>query len=317
MGSAYRRMAALDLRAFLAAFDGRSVTSAAIDYAAFREHRGVDDEQALQSLSEGAPDTALPRVVYTVAAEVLYPQLGDMLADRSAVGLGFDETGNDIAVIVAQIDSKLEATDELTAFWCDRLEMLAVNAGFENYKLWIIAPEGFDAAAVTLLKERGAYGSSVRQALLLSRMLGARPQSPEPVEAYELTIPMGNETELIAAKTIEEIALRHGFSQKATNQIKTALVEACINAAEHSLSPDRRIHHRFAVESGRLLITVSNRGLRLQDRINAPASSEGRRGWGLQLMRSLMDEVRIDSVDDGTVITLIKDLPSRTEISSQ
>ena len=36
------------------------------------------------------------------------------------------------------------------------------------------------------------------------------------------------------------------------------------------------------------------------------AHPEGRRGWGLDLMRSLMDEVRLESVDDGTRIVMTK-----------
>jgi serine/threonine-protein kinase RsbW len=148
---------------------------------------------------------------------------------------------------------------------------------------------------------------------MLSRLLGAPKRRPETVEEYELTIPMGGESEMIAARTVEEIALRHGLSQKSTNQVKTALIEACINAAEHSLSPEGKIRQRFSIESGRLIIRVSNRGLRLQDREPATEAAEGRRGWGLQLMRSLMDEVYIESVDDGTAITLIKNLPARLE----
>jgi serine/threonine-protein kinase RsbW len=118
---------------------------------------------------------------------------------------------------------------------------------------------------------------------------------------------MGDDTELIAAQTVEEIAKRHNFPQKAINQIKTALVEACINAVEHSLSPDRKIYQKFAVESDRIDITVSNRGLRLADaKVTHAAPTGGRRGWGLTLMKGLMDEVTVERVDDGTRIRMTK-----------
>jgi serine/threonine-protein kinase RsbW len=122
---------------------------------------------------------------------------------------------------------------------------------------------------------------------------------------------MGENTEMIAAYTVEEIAKRHAFPAKAINQIKTALVEACINAAEHSLSPDRKIYQRFAIDDEKITITVSNRGLRLIDKATKEITpDEGRRGWGLKLMKGLMDEVTIEQVDDGTRVTMVKYLKS-------
>src|SRR5262249_43969585 len=135
---------------------------------------------------------------------------------------------------------------------------------------------------------------------------------------YEMVIPVGEDTELIAAHALEEIARRHKFSPKAINQLKTALVEACINAAEHGLAPDRKIHQRFVVSDDKIKISISNRGIRLADRLGSqPAegaeaetrpieSADTRRGWGLNLIRGLMDDVRIEPVEDGTRITMTK-----------
>jgi len=76
-----------------------------------------------------------------------------------------------------------------------------------------------------------------------------------------MVIPMGAHTELIAAHTVEQIARRSALDPKRFNQIKTALIEACINAAEHSLSPDRKIYQRFRVENDKLVVTVASRGV--------------------------------------------------------
>jgi anti-sigma regulatory factor (Ser/Thr protein kinase) len=95
------------------------------------------------------------------------------------------------------------------------------------------------------------------------------------------------------------------------------LVEACINASEHSLSPDRKIYQRFRVESDKLVVTVSSRGVPVpplvtaqgQNNGNGDDSSEeskGRRGWGLKLIRTLMDEVEFERVDDGTSLRMTK-----------
>jgi anti-sigma regulatory factor (Ser/Thr protein kinase) len=40
--------------------------------------------------------------------------------------------------------------------------------------------------------------------------------------------------------------------------------------------------------------------------VTADEPDEGRRGWGLKLMRRLMDEVSIEDVDDGTRIVMTK-----------
>ncbi len=129
-----------------------------------------------------------------------------------------------------------------------------------------------------------------------------------------MVIPMGADTELIAAHTVEQIARRVSFGPEAVNQIKTALIEACINAAEHSLSPDRKIYQRFRVENDKLVVTVASRGV-------VPASlagrngqqgdagddkDDGRRGWGLKLIQTLMDEVEFERVDDGTQLRMVK-----------
>ena len=210
--------------------------------------------------------------------------------------------------IAAEVDSKLEASRELTEFWCDRLEAAAVMCNFANFKLWLVSPEGFSPEAIEVLRTRNAYGSSRRQVGLLRRVLDAPPAVSQPLaqNEYEMVIPMRDEAELMAAHAVEEVAKRHRFDTRSINQMKTALVEACINASEHSLSPDGKIHLRFRIEDDRVVVTVSNRGLRLASKTLAVEPSEGRRGWGLQLMRRLMDEVKIEQVDDGTRIVMTK-----------
>jgi serine/threonine-protein kinase RsbW len=120
---------------------------------------------------------------------------------------------------------------------------------------------------------------------------------------------MGGDAEIVAASFAEDIAERQGFSQRAINQIKTALVEACINASEHSLSPDRKIHLTFFPHADRLEIIVKNRGIRLADRPQASESAAGsvqRRGWGLELIAKLSDSVESLPTDDGTILRIVK-----------
>ena len=310
MAKVYRQNAAVNLREMLAAFDRQDAPAELIDYAvsknggaAVNGRNGMGETEKIR----------LPQIVYAAHTVAFYPAINHLLeANRSAIAIGFEENlytdADETVWIAAEIDSKLEASTELAEFWCDRLEMVALAGDFTNYKIWLVAPEGFAPDAIEILRRRGAFGSSRRQIEQLKTFLDAgEPAEKSVADEYEIVVPMSADSELIAAGAIEEIARRHEFPAKAINQIKTALVEACINASEHSLSPDRRIYQKFTIEADKIRITVSNRGLRLTDKNLTEVKPEaGRRGWGLKLMKSLMDEVKIEAVDDGTRISMTK-----------
>lgn len=315
MARFYRRNSAIGLRELLAVFNNQEIPLALIDYSRFRDElKGAPDAEILKSLKAENEKMHLPQIAFTARTAAFYPAIEQFVEpERSAVALGFSEPNytdeTQIVWIAAEIDSKLEASAEIAQFWCDRLEMVALMCNFLNFRIWLVAPEGFSKEALEVLRNRDAFGSSKKQFKLLTELLGAEDllnKKFKPNE-FEMVVPMGEDTELIAANAVEEVARRHKFPAKAINQIKTALVEACINATEHSHSPDRKIYQKIAVEDDKLIITVSNRGLRLQDKTAKEISpDEGRRGWGLKLMQKLMDEVKIEQVDDGTRISMVK-----------
>lgn len=316
MAKFYRRRSAIGLRELLAVFDFQETPLALLDYSAFKEIlKGAETAEIFERLqSPDAEKILLPQIIYTAHTVALYPPIEQVAEQtRTAVALGFEERGytdaDETVWLAAEIESKLEASKETAEFWCDRLEMVALSCNFQKYKLWLVAPEGFTPEAAEVLRQRNAFGSSKSQVELLVKFLKAEKVVGEKQTAheYEIVVPMGDDSELIAAHTVEEIAKRYSFKPKAINQIKTALIEACINAAEHSLSFDRKIYQKLAVDAEKIVITVSNRGLRFSGTpAPATAPAEGRRGWGLKLMESLMDEVKFERVDDGTRISMTK-----------
>ncbi len=320
MSRFYRKNSSLGLLEIMESFDGRQISSLTLDYTRYKnELKGGPREQMSKAMQADRSSIRLPKCVFSAVTSAYYPPLDEICEpERSATAICvIEETGQaEIAWIAVEIDSKLEASRKAADFWCDRLEMAALNCNFDNYKLWLVAPEGFDDDAMATLNSRGAIGSSRQQVEILHELLSGEKASElnSKAEVYEFIVPMGDDTEMIAAHTVEEIVRRHNFPTKVINQIKTALVEACINAAEHSLSPDRRIYQTFAVEGEKITITVANRGLRLTDKDPVvPGVEGGRRGWGLKLIKSLMDEVRIETSDDGTRITMTKHIARVTE----
>lgn len=128
----------------------------------------------------------------------------------------------------------------------------------------------------------------------------------------DLSIPMLPDMELTAVKTATAIGEYIGLEKEKIEEVKMALVEACINAFEHSQSKDRRLNIDFDSSGGALTIVISDRGHgfdveEAQDRVKQRRQSgEKRRGWGLRLMEELMDEVHIESGQNGTRLILVK-----------
>lgn len=313
----YRTNASFGLLELLSGLKGEGVSRRAIDHRSFRETlKGLDEDAALKQLIDDEDVIELPRVFYAVETEYAYAPIKDLIdKERSAIALGIETSGDQIALVAAEIESKLEVTRQSAEFWCDRLEMAAVSCGFPNYRLWLIAPEGFDDDALRLLADRNAYGTSLAQARLLKRLLEAAVDAAQDDgDVHEFVVPMGEAGELLSAKVLDDLAERYRIPEKPANQIKTALVEALINAAEHSLSPERVVHLRYVIGTYALTVTVSNRGLRLSDKTPA-TDNAARRGWGLKVIEKLMDEVRVEQTDDGTRLVMTKNFaadPSRT-----
>ena len=322
MARKYRREAALGLRDLISDFNCQSVPASLFHYDRFAAvHSGADTETVNAALDAESDLIRLPQIVQAAGCNAYSPSV-PCEGERCAVAHGFEAGDytdeNEIVWLAVEIDSKLEASRELTEEWCDRLSSLARECGFGRVRLWLVAPEGFSPEACELLNKREAFGSSRRMFDLITARIESAAQAKEesrPNE-YEMVIPMGADTELIAAHTVEQIARRGHFRPEAINQIKTALIEACINAAEHSLSPDRKIYQRFRVEDDKLVITVASRGvvpanLGSQNGQQAAVKDEkedakSRRGWGLKLIQTLMDEVEFERVDDGTQLRMTK-----------
>lgn len=312
MARFYRRRAAIGLSTILQKFDGRAIPTGLIDYANFRDElKGRSTDEMAEMLAASESKFELPNIVFAANSSAFYQPISEVIdTERSAIALGFERVDSVEAVwIAAEIESKLEASATLTEFWCDRLEMIAAHCDFKDFRIWLIAPEGFTPEALDILNDRSGIGSSYAQIRLLKAQLSSEDNAKleSESERYEIVIPMSDESEMIAIHAVEEIARRNNYPSKAINQIKTALVEACINAAEHSLSPDRRTTLGLLARPEMIEISVSNRGIRASDR--TPAKSEStseRRGWGIKLIEELMDTVTYERTDDGTRIVMTK-----------
>ena len=127
----------------------------------------------------------------------------------------------------------------------------------------------------------------------------------------ELTLPVMENMELAATKTAEVVAKSMGLDEMKTAEINMALIEACINAFEHSKSKEN-IYITYSIDGDTLTIKVGDKGEGFDSEVVAipnideKINSVHKRGWGLQLMKELMDTVEFESSEAGTTVTMTK-----------
>ncbi len=128
-----------------------------------------------------------------------------------------------------------------------------------------------------------------------------------------LHLPVAPNVELVAAKAVETLGGAIGMSRSRVEAASVAVVEACLNAMEHG---GGGMVVRLLDDRGngrpRLVVEVEDHGLgfdpaAVPPRRPQPRVAAGpRRGWGLTLIRELMDEVQITSRPGMTLVRMLK-----------
>lgn len=128
----------------------------------------------------------------------------------------------------------------------------------------------------------------------------------DPDNKIELHIPSVPGFEKVAMKCAAEAAQRMGFSEDKIEDLKTAVAEACINAMEHGnrMEPGAKVGITLTLEASKLQVDIQDEGRGL-GKVAAPdidkkmEGKEKARGWGIFLIRNLMDEVEFGSAPEG------------------
>ncbi|MCE2557890.1 MAG: ATP-binding protein [Acidobacteria bacterium] len=134
-----------------------------------------------------------------------------------------------------------------------------------------------------------------------------------------MTFRLAPEMELEARARACAVAKSIRMSTDKVEEVGMAVVEACINAIEHSRAADGQLHLELAVlgpaeaEEPRVLrITIQDQGIGfdrsrvVQPRIEDNLKAIRKRGWGLKIIEGLMDEVNVLSGEGGTSVVMSK-----------
>ncbi len=132
--------------------------------------------------------------------------------------------------------------------------------------------------------------------------------------SYEMVVPMHKEAELIVANCLEQIGKNLRLDQETIGRLQLAVIEACINAIEHSMSKDKKIYLNFDIYSDHIEIGIENSGREFvspetgEPFSNRNLQEKSGRGWGIKLMKNFADDVRFEKTERGNKVVLVKKL---------
>jgi anti-sigma regulatory factor (Ser/Thr protein kinase) len=128
----------------------------------------------------------------------------------------------------------------------------------------------------------------------------------------KMTLPRIPDIELVALEGLGRLARHLGIADEKVGEAKIIVTEAVINALEHSGEKSPSVRIEFTMTTGELSIFVRDYGTGFDPGsvespdIRTKISSKNKRGWGLDLMKSMSDDFRIESSTNGTKITIKK-----------
>ncbi len=133
----------------------------------------------------------------------------------------------------------------------------------------------------------------------------------EPVQ-LKMTLPKIPDIELVALEGLERLSKHLGIADEKIGEAKIIVTEAIINAFEHGGDRNPAAQVEFTLTPKEVIIFVRDFGEGFEPsavespNIEAKLKANSKRGWGLNLMRSLSDDFRIESDSNGTRITIKK-----------
>ncbi len=128
----------------------------------------------------------------------------------------------------------------------------------------------------------------------------------------KIELPRIPDIELVALEGLDRLARHLGIADEKVGEARILITEAIINGFEHGGNEQARVDVEFTIDTKELVIFVRDYGKGFdpgsveKPDIAAKLGTKNKRGWGLELMKSMSDDFQIESNGSGTRITIKK-----------
>jgi hypothetical protein len=310
------------LVALLSKFDQQVVPRSLLSHDEFLiRYTRLKYDQILAGLSTEPDRRRLPQIIYVTEASL--PE-GDACSTWSVLlGYGFDEAkydkSHETIWLVAATSNAEAVTGQDIAQLRECLESVRLPLSSQpRIVRWMLSRSGFTPEAIDESLRDGFLHSDYLQLELLGELLetlervkSAESEKPLPAIRPErgdldIAIPMGQEREIISANIIEKTARAAGLSNERINQLKTAIIEACLSLGAMNISYDGRLHQRVHLTGDKIIVMLATSSLALDETQGSPLNESQMQFWRMDILRNLADEVKLHRVPGGVRTEIVR-----------
>ena len=115
-------------------------------------------------------------------------------------------------------------------------------------------------------------------------------------DPVSLTLPSSPEYVLLARLVVAQVGRLAGFGPEEVYDLKLAVTEAATNVIRHAAVKHYEVEYRVLPRAVEITVIDSGGGFNVADLTRAP---DGQGGFGLAVIRDLVDELMLDSTKGG------------------